>query len=122
MFQIQETTGLVVAEDTKTTIAAIDRAILSKTRLAGSIIEASEQSGLPMAQSQKLLEGMARSFDHLVAGRSDMLTVVRHLSSIKGKSTLRVTDYGCPDGLGPDLTEPGEVGPSGAAREPATVG
>ena len=35
MFQIQETTGLVVAEDTKTTIAAIDRAILSKTRLAG---------------------------------------------------------------------------------------
>lgn len=106
MFKIEETTGLVVAEDTKTTISAIDHAILSKTRLATSIIEASEQSGLPMAQSQKLLEGMARGFEHLVAGRGDMLTVVRHLTAIKTGSTLKVVSYGCPDGIGPDLAKP----------------
>ncbi|BAK67633.1 hypothetical protein SLG_29580 [Sphingobium sp. SYK-6] len=106
MFKIQETTGLVVADDTKSTITAIDRAILCKTRLASSIIEASEQSGLPMAQSQKLLEGMARGFDHLVAGRGDMLSVVRHLTAIKGGSSLKVVDFGCPDGLGPDLAKP----------------
>lgn len=100
MLKIQETAGLVVAEDTKTTIAAIDRAILSETRLAGSILEVSEQSGLPMAQSQKLLEGMVRGFDKLVAGRADMLAVVRHLTAIKGGSNLQVVDYGCPDGLG----------------------
>jgi len=103
MFKIEENTGLVVAEDTKTTIAAIDRAILSETRLASSIIEASEQSGLPIAQSQKLLEGMARGFEHLVAGRGDMLAVVRHLTTIKGRSNLEVVDYGCPDGLGPEF-------------------
>ncbi len=106
MFKIEETTGLVVAEDTKTTISAIDHAILSKTRLATSIIEASEQSGLPMAQSQKLLEGMVRGFEHLVAGRADMLAVVRHLTTIKGQSSLEVTDYGCPNGLGEKVAPP----------------
>jgi hypothetical protein len=99
MIRIENTTGLVVAEDTKTTIAAIDRAILSETRLAGSIIEASEQSGLPMAHSQKLLEGMARGFGHLVAGRADMLSVVRQLTAIQGRSSLQVVDFGCPNGL-----------------------
>lgn len=106
MFKIENTTGLVVAEDTKTTIAAIDRAILSKTRLAGTIIEASEQSGLPMQQSQKLLEGMARGFEHLIAGRADMLSVVRQLTSIKGASTLDVVDYGCPNGLEAKIATP----------------
>lgn len=106
MFKIEEATGLVVAEDTKTTIAAIDRAILSKTRLASSIIEASDQTGLPMAHSQKLLEGMARGFEHLVAGRGDMLAVVRQLTAIKGRSSLEVVDFGCPTGLEPALSLP----------------
>lgn len=103
MLKINENTGLVIAEDTRSAIVAIDRAILSETRLTMSIIEASEQIGLPAAQSQKLLESMARSFDHLVAGRADMLAVVRHLNSIKGRSNLNVVDYGCPDGLGPEF-------------------
>jgi len=106
MFKIEENTGLVVAEDTKSTISAIDNAILSKTRLTTSIIEASEQSGLPVAQSQKLLEGMVRGFEHLVAGRADMLTVVRHLTAIKGGSNLKVVDFGCPDGIGPNMAKP----------------
>jgi hypothetical protein len=110
MLKIQENTGLVVAEDTKSTIAAIDRAILSETRLTGSILEASEQSGLPIAQSQKLLEGMARGFEHLVAGRADMLAVVRYLTTIKGGSNLKVVDFGCPDGLGASLTAPATTG------------
>ena len=110
MFKIAETSGLVVAEDTKSTIAAIDRAILSETRLASSILEVSEQSGLPIAQSQKLLEGMARGFERLVAGRGDMLVVIRQLTAIKGHSNLKVTDFGCPDGLGASLTAPAPTG------------
>jgi hypothetical protein len=117
MLKIEENTGLVVAEDTKTTIAAIDHAILSKTRLASSILEASGQSGLPMAHSQKLLEGMARGFEHLVAGRGDMLAVVRHLTTIKGRSNLEVVDFGCPDGLGPEF-----YGKADAAVEMAKAG
>lgn len=116
MLKIEQTTGLVVADDTRSTIAAIDRAILSKTRLASTIIEASEQSGLPMAHSQKLLEGMARGFEHLVAGRADMLAIVRQLTSIKGNSSLQVVDYGCPDGL-----EPRVAAPARAVAEPLAI-
>jgi 3-hydroxyacyl-CoA dehydrogenase len=116
MLKIEDTTGMVIAEDTKATIKAIDSALLQKARLAGSVLEASDQIGLPMAHSQKLLEGMARSFDHLVAGRADMLAVVRQLTVIKGKSTLDVVDYGCLDGLEAMLTPPA------AKPQPVTVG
>jgi len=107
MLKIEETTGLVVAEDTKATINAIDAALLQKARLTGSVLEASAQIGLPMAHSQKLLEGMARSFEHLVAGRADMLAVVRQLTAIKGQSNIEVVDFGCPDGLNGMLVSPG---------------
>ena len=116
MLKIEETTGMVVAEDTKATIKAIDLALLQKARLAGSVLEASEQIGLPMAHSQKLLEGMARGFEHLVAGRADMLAVVRALTAIKGQSTIEVVDYGCPDGLNGMLASPT------AKPEPVKVG
>jgi hypothetical protein len=116
MLKIEETTGLVVAEDTKATIKAIDQALLQKTRLAGSVLEASEQSGLPIAHSQKLLESMVRGFEHLVAGRADMLSLVRQLTAIKGQSSIQVVDYGCPDGLNGMLVSPT------AKPEPVKVG
>lgn len=116
MLKINEATGMVVAEDTKATIKAIDHAILQESRLAGSVLEASDQIGLPMAHSQKLLEGMARGFERLVAGRADMLCVVRQLTAIKDQSTIKVVDYGCPDGATAMLGTP-------AARpEPVEVG
>jgi hypothetical protein len=119
MLKIEDTTGMVIAEDTKATIKAIDSALLQKTRLAGSVLEASDQIGLPMAHSQKLLEGMARGFEHLVAGRADMLAVVRQLRAIKGQSSLDVVDYGCPDGFDGMLApKPAHA----AAAQPVQVG
>lgn len=106
MFEIQQTAGLVVAEDSKSTLVAIDRAILAETRLTSSIIEASEQSGLPIGHSQKLLEGMSRGFQHLVAGRADMLAVIRHLTAIKSASSLDTVDFGCPEGVNPRVPAP----------------
>ncbi len=72
---------------------------MQETRLTGSLLEASQQIGLPITHSQKLLEGMARGFERLVAGRADMLSVVRQVNTIRGQSNLEVTDFGCPDGL-----------------------
>jgi hypothetical protein len=117
MLKIKETTGMVIAEDTRATIKAIDTALLQEARLAGSVIEASDQIGLPMVHSQKLLEGMSRGFEKLVAGRADMLTVVRQLTAIKGRSTLEVVDYGCPTGFEAKLAEPATDAPV-----PVTVG
>jgi hypothetical protein len=114
MLKIENTTGMVIAEDLKASIKAIDNALLQETRLTGTLLEASDQIGLPIAHSQKLLEGMARGFEHLVAGRADMLAVVRQVNTIRGQSNLNVTDFGCPDGLN------GMLVPA-AKPEPATV-
>lgn len=99
MLNIAETSGMVVAADTRATIRAIDQALIEETRLCSSIVEASALASMPMAQSQKLLESMARSFEHLVASRADMLSVVRQLAVIKSRSNLDSIDYGCPDDL-----------------------
>ncbi len=99
MLNIAETSGMVVAADTKATIRAIDQALIEEARFCSTIVEASALAGMPMAQSQKLLESMARSFEHLVASRADLLSVVRQLSVIKSHSNLDGIDYGCPDAL-----------------------
>lgn len=99
MLKIEHTTGMVIAEDLRASIKAIDSALMQETRLTGSLLEASEQIGLPVAHSQKLLEGMARGFERLVAGRADMLSVVRQVNTIRGQSNLSVTDFGCPGGM-----------------------
>ncbi len=96
MLKIEYSTGMVIAEDLKASIKAIDDALMQETRLTGSLLEASQQIGLPITHSQKLLEGMARGFERLVAGRADMLSVVRQVNTIRGQSNLEVTDFGCP--------------------------
>jgi len=118
MLKIEHSTGMVIAEDLRASIKAIDNALLQETRLTSSLIEAGEQIGLPMAHSQKLLEGMARGFEHLVAGRADMLSVVRQVNSIKGQSSLDVVDYGCAGGLTARLDQPAAA-PATPARETA---
>lgn len=99
MHKIEQSTGMVIAEDLKASIHAIDQALLQETRLTGSLIEASEQIGLGIAHSQKLLEGMTRGLENLVKGRADMLAVVRQVNSIRSRSNLDVVDFGCPDGM-----------------------
>lgn len=96
MLKIEQTTGMVIADDLKASIKAIDEALLQESRLTGSLLEASGQIGLPITHSQKLLEGMARGFEKLVSGRADMLSVVRQVNSIRSQSNLQVVGFGCP--------------------------
>ncbi|MBO9671458.1 MAG: hypothetical protein J7485_13180 [Sphingobium sp.] len=96
MHKIQHTTGMVIADDLKASIKAIDDALLQESRLTGSLLEASGQIGLPITHSQKLLEGMARGFEKLVSGRADMLSVVRQVNTIRSQSNLSVVGFGCP--------------------------
>jgi hypothetical protein len=96
MLKIEHTTGLVIADDLRASIKAIDDALLQETRLTSSLIEAGARIGLPISHSQKLLEGMARGFEKLVAGRADMLSVVRQVNTIRSQSNLNVVGFGCP--------------------------
>ena len=105
MLKIEQTTGMVIADDLKASIKAIDDALLQETRLTSSLIEAGAQIGLPISHSQKLLEGMARGFEKLVAGRADMLAVVRQVNTIRSQSNLSVVGFGCPGGDDPTQPE-----------------
>jgi hypothetical protein len=72
MLKIEHTTGLVIADDLKASIKAIDDALLQESRLTGSLLE------------------------KLVSGRADMLSVVRQVNTIRSQSNLQVVGFGCP--------------------------
>lgn len=96
MLKIDEHIGGLVAAETKGALRAIDKAILSELRLCATLIEALEQTELPVRSSQKLLQNLANGINHFVAGRSEMATTIKTLTAIKAGSTAHATAYNCP--------------------------
>ena len=92
----------------KNTVAAVDDALLNGVRMCASIIEATQGSNLPVAQSQKLLDSLTSGLSQVVAGRGDIVAAIRHLTVIKGESIFAPEDYGCPGGW-PSAIQTGAV-------------
>jgi hypothetical protein len=99
MFDIQENTGAVIAADTKGALRALDNAILNELRLCTTLMEAFDDTEIPVNSSQKLLQSMASGINHIVAGRGEMASTVRLLRSIQAGSNLAPTSYNCPEGV-----------------------
>lgn len=98
MLEFRPGAGAVVAADTKNAVAAMDDALLNGVRMCASIIEATQGSNLPAAQSQQLLLSMTSGLSSVVAGRGDIVATIRQLTLIKGQSNFAPEDYGCPEG------------------------
>lgn len=96
MLTIQDNIGLLVANETKGTLQAIDNAILNELRLCTSLVEAFEATNLPVGPSQKLLQSLTNGINHFVAGRGEMAITVKTLTAIKAASSLKETSYNCP--------------------------
>lgn len=96
MLKIDDNVGGLVAAETKGALRAIDVAILSELRLCATLMEAFEQTPLPVGSSQKLLQNLANGINHFVAGRGEMATTIRTLTAIKAGSSLVETSYNCP--------------------------
>jgi hypothetical protein len=99
MLKVDENIGGLVAAETKGALRAIDHAILSELRLCATLIEALDQTALPVGSSQKLLQNLANGLNHFVAGRGEMATTIKTLTAIKADSTARETSYNCPGQL-----------------------
>jgi hypothetical protein len=112
MLEVDENIGALIAAETKGALCALDNAILNKLRLCTTLVEAFEQTQLPVGSSQKLLQAMATGLNHIVAGRGEMAMTVRQLSLIKAGSSLSATSYNCPGGVP-------ETGSAKRACEPA---
>jgi hypothetical protein len=99
MLKVEENIGGLIAAETKVALRAIDHAILSELRLGSTLIEAFDETALPVGSSQKLLQNLANGINHFVAGRSEMATTIKTLTAIKSGSTLVETSYNCPGEL-----------------------
>jgi len=98
MLNFRPAAGPVVAADTRNAVAAVDDALLNSARLFASIIEATQGSNLPVGESQKLLASMTSGLQAVLDGRGNMVSAIRQMTDIKGRSNFAPVDLGCPDG------------------------
>jgi hypothetical protein len=90
--------GAIVAADTKNAVAAVDDALLNGVRMYASIIEATQGSNLPVAQSQKLLKSLTAGLQSVVEGRGEFVAAIRQMAVIKSASNFAPENFGCPEG------------------------
>jgi hypothetical protein len=106
MLNFRPGAGPVVAADTKNAVAAVDDALLNSARLIASVIEATQGSNLPVGESQKLLASMTSGLQAVLDGRGNMVSAIRQMTDIKGRSNFAPLDFGCPY---PSLDSPSAV-------------
>jgi hypothetical protein len=82
MLNFRPGAGALVAADTRNAVAAVDDALLNSVRMYASIIEATQGSNLPAAQSQKLLASTTESLQCVVKGRAEIVDTIRQLTVI----------------------------------------
>ncbi|MBA4765380.1 hypothetical protein [Qipengyuania huizhouensis] len=99
MFEIEKSSGQVVAADTQKSVDALDQAVMSMAHLCASIVEVSRASRLPVSTPQPALANAGESLSKLIAGREDISHAVRELIAIQRTSSLQAVSFGCPDGL-----------------------
>lgn len=99
MHEIKHAVGSVVASDTQASVAALDNALVTQSRMCASIVEAAADSRLPIAATQSLLENLAHGINGLATSRGNMVVAVRELTRIQARSNLETTSFGCPGGL-----------------------
>ena len=98
MLNFRPGAGAIVAADSQNTVAAVDDALLNGVRMCASIIEATQGSNLPPAQSQKLLSSMTSGLQSVVAGRGEIVATIKQLAFIKNRSNFAPENFGGPEG------------------------
>lgn len=99
MLKIETAAGRIIAADTQASVAAIDQAVLSCSRLCGSIVEVSAASHMPIGAAQMALRNTADAIVAAIRGREEIANATRELLKVQSISTLRETSFGCPDGF-----------------------
>ncbi|MDM7957528.1 hypothetical protein [Blastomonas sp.] len=86
----------VVAEDTRSSFASYDLAILDAAKLSVTMLEANALSEVPARDSQIALRAIHESTGHLISARASMVRLVGHLNAIKLRSDQAPMNVGCP--------------------------
>jgi hypothetical protein len=97
MIEFKHGGGSVVAADARSAITSVDEALLSGARMCASFLEASQGSNLPASQSQRVIRSIATGMNSVVEARAAMVSAIKELRIIQGRSNLAAEAYGCPD-------------------------
>jgi hypothetical protein len=98
MHIIKQSIGNVVADETQSSVKAIDAAALSQARFAATLIEAAVDSNLPIAATQKLMSAVASAFQNTIHSRADLAIAAKEIALIQSRSNLETVAFGCPGG------------------------
>ena len=120
MFNVPAAAVPVVADETRATLAATDRALLAHANLLAAVLEGVQGSNLPIAVSQDLLARIVAHGGKLIEGREDLRQVIATLTAVKNRSDQREVATGCPNGL-PDLPDALFTGATLPSRETAQL-
>lgn len=99
MYQFDNGSAHVIASDYRTTLTAVDDAIINSARLIGSIAEVARQSGLPAPESQRLYDSLSQGMSSVVRGRGDIVESLKQVTVLKRRSNLEPVDLGCANPL-----------------------
>lgn len=99
MHHIELATAQIIASDTKSSVGAIDQAVMSYSRLCASIVEVSNASDLPVTAGQPALAKVAAGLSALVEGRELIASATRELIKVQQASTVREAGFQCPGGI-----------------------
>ena len=116
MHVIKQASGEIIANDTRASVAAIDQAVLSYSRLCSSIVEVSTSSDLPVSAAQNALAKVVDGLTAAIKGREDISQATRELLKVQKASSLETISYGCPDGFPPKTAEKIEQPTAQSAR------
>lgn len=95
MLQFKEGHCQVLASDTRSSLASMDRAIGTGATLMGTLIETFAGVGLPEGRAQKLYERIHRSLGRILEGRGEVVGLVSELTVIQQKSNMAEVSFGC---------------------------
>lgn len=91
--------AIVIAADLRTTLASVDSALVTGSRLIGTMLETAQDANLSAIESQRVLDDMTTGLTNVVKGRSDMVEALKRMTVLKRNSNLETVDVGCDNPL-----------------------
>jgi len=95
MYQFAKGACRVLAQDSRTSVADIDRAIGNGATLISTMVSTFEGGRLPARRAQALYERAHRSLGRILEGRGEIVGLMAELIVIQRHSNVAETDFGC---------------------------
>lgn len=95
MTHLTEGAGRVISSDVITVFKSTDEALLSTVRLAASVLEGTEESGMHPRIKQKLLESMNAGYGKMLESRKEIVNAHGQMVVIQRRSNIAPVNFGC---------------------------